>query len=455
MPGKAVIVLWGMLLAACGGGGGSGGEGGMAPPPPEQRDVVFFSAHEAGGEPARLWRTDGTGLGTVRVHDSLMPDFGTTTLIAKTTLLADRHYLAGAQAGQRAGLWVTDGSAQGTSAIHSALYAGPYDVRDMVELDARIFFSAAADQGRDLWASDGTPEGTARIDGLTASGCPVNPQALRVVAGYLMFFGDVDCNGTQTLVRLDTTRNDATALWALSGSSRGEPVVLRGLWVVPVREGSSHRLLAIDPVDGARTLLLELPALGDLAIFEYLTRVGDHLYFVATETTHGRELWVTDGTFAGTRMVENKTPGPGSTQFQSVRAAAGKLVYVAPVLSSAHRIWAVDSPQAVAREVYQPPATGFSSPALHFDHEGVLYFFMVAEDMVRRLCRVDLEQGAHGCLQQRLSPALGFGMLALNDELLFIGYTNELGQELWRSDTLLGTAEIISDICPGRCNGHL
>lgn len=40
-----------------------------------------------------------------------------------------------------------------------------------------------------------------------------------------------------------------------------------------------------------------------------LTAVGSTLFFTATDTTHGRELWKTDGTAAGTVFVKDIRPG--------------------------------------------------------------------------------------------------------------------------------------------------
>lgn len=42
-------------------------------------------------------------------------------------------------------------------------------------------------------------------------------------------------------------------------------------------------------------------------------RAGALVFFTAYERKHGRELWVTDGSPAGTRMVTDFTPGPAST----------------------------------------------------------------------------------------------------------------------------------------------
>jgi ELWxxDGT repeat protein len=43
----------------------------------------------------------------------------------------------------------------------------------------------------------------------------------------------------------------------------------------------------------------------------YLTAVGSTLYFAATDDAHGRELWKSDGTAAGTVLVKDTEPGPG------------------------------------------------------------------------------------------------------------------------------------------------
>ena len=44
---------------------------------------------------------------------------------------------------------------------------------------------------------------------------------------------------------------------------------------------------------------------------EWLRNINGVLYFVADDGAHGRELWKSDGTAAGTIMVKDIVPGSG------------------------------------------------------------------------------------------------------------------------------------------------
>ena len=59
----------------------------------------------------------------------------------------------------------------------------------------------------------------------------------------------------------------------------------------------------------------------------YITRLGNQVIFNATDGVHGGELWRSDGTEAGTRMIGEITPGPDGTNMAWL-TAVGDSVYL-------------------------------------------------------------------------------------------------------------------------------
>ena len=53
------------------------------------------------------------------------------------------------------------------------------------------------------------------------------------------------------------------------------------------------------------------------------------LFFTAQDFTHGRELWVSDGTTAGTHMVRNLTAGDADSNVAAIATVKGGVVFIA------------------------------------------------------------------------------------------------------------------------------
>src|ERR1051325_3105516 len=56
-------------------------------------------------------------------------------------------------------------------------------------------------------------------------------------------------------------------------------------------------------------------------------RLGDWLYFSATDALDGEELWRTDGTAAGTGLVADICPGRCSSRPRSITAGGGRRLF--------------------------------------------------------------------------------------------------------------------------------
>ncbi len=164
------------------------------------------------------------------------------------------------------GLWRTDGSAEGTL----ELPAVPADGRGFDDLglvgDHLFFFL----DDRYLWTSDGSIEGTRLLrDFGEPESTAHHPSRMTALAGRACFFAHED---------------GAAALWCSDGSSAGT-VAVRGF----------------SEIDGR--FFDELP----------MGVLDDRLIFAADGGGTGLELWSSDGTTDGTRLVANLTGDAASS----------------------------------------------------------------------------------------------------------------------------------------------
>jgi ELWxxDGT repeat protein len=74
----------------------------------------------------------------------------------------------------------------------------------------------------------------------------------------------------------------------------------------------------------------------------FLTNVGDVIFFAATDDAHGTELWMSNGTKAGTRLVADIFPGPESSFPTDLVNMNGKLYFSAADDNNGFELWTSD-----------------------------------------------------------------------------------------------------------------
>jgi ELWxxDGT repeat protein len=221
-----------------------------------------------------------------------------------------------------------------------------------------------------------------------------------------------------------------------------------------------RRTPRLEPLEPRRVLSANFDLLADLnrtPVTEgsnphSLTAVGDKLFFYASTPTHGDELWVSDGTEAGTRLVKDIRPGPeSSTQFTnppSMANVGGKLFFTANDGIHGNELWTSDGTAAgthLVRDLWEGPNDGVDSWADIVDMEGIAYF-----QGRYALWRSDgTEAGTMLIMASTDGVSINpQDIVNVGGTLYFSGGSNATGRELWRSDGTTAGTMLVKDIWP-------
>ncbi len=215
--------------------------------------------------------------------------------------------------------------------------------RDGVEFQGARYFAAYTDSvGWELFRSDGTAAGTRLVIDLNPGVRSSFPQRFQIFDGKLLFI-TADASATSAIWQSDGTAAGTTRLASLpcvALTSLSTSVLCGGaaLWrvdasglVTVLRQNFSARITALVELGGAvyfgadsKLWKTDGTVAGTVVVANVsvngMVRVGNRLYFVSSDLTHGTEVWSSDGTAAGTSLLVDTTAGasidylyPGTT----------------------------------------------------------------------------------------------------------------------------------------------
>jgi ELWxxDGT repeat protein len=317
---------------------------------------LLFSARPLDGV-CGMWRTDGTAAGTTKVGEVPPGSF------AKAGPLA---YFVSYNGSGNALLSRTDGTPQGTIQLHQ----WPLGVPSFLLASGNRLFFVAPEGGRELWTSDGTPAGTraltrfARPDPFVRRAESSPDIVFQDAGGLACFLAQDDAAGRELWCSDGTAAGTraATAM-ALPSPFVGLPTWrverIGGRLVFPALDGargdrwwtSDGRAASAAPLAGCPG---GCPAVDPASP---LARVGGRLFFggqdgapVVPPAQPAVDLWITDGTGAGTRRVEDLCP---SCRMARMMPALGELFFVAGPRFDLQELWASDGTAAGTGPLFQ------------------------------------------------------------------------------------------------------
>ncbi len=354
--------------------------------------VALFSADTA-AQGRELWRTDGTAAGTSLVAD-LNPGSGSFLVqssppferVPYAVVSGNRLFFAADDGSHGEELWVSDGTAAGTTLVKDINAGGSSSPNSLVPFGQGVVFRADDGvHGYEPWISDGTAAGTNLIKDINP-GSDSSTSWVLVLAGNRVFFEAND--GVHGL-----------EMWSTDGTAAGTAMV------ADINPGSAS---------GAQ---LNLPPVGV---------VGTNLLFFADDGVHGAEVWKTDGTAAGTALLADLNPGPGSSFFFNGNSdgttsvtAAGRWYFCAATDADGFEVWTSDGTAAGTQKLKEinNQASGF------------------------------LVNWGELALGEALAPLPG-------GKVLFQGSDGVTGGEPWVSDGTAAGTHQVTDLWPGATGSY-
>ncbi len=299
-----------------------------------------------------LWRTDGTVAGTRRiktVQDNQAPMWRPTKL---TAVGARLFFTAEDRSGHEL-LWTSDGTEPGTGVVKDLGPGGYVFFRALVAAGGRLYFwahSQSRGTGTELWTSDGTGDGTRAL--MPATNVLDFPTGLSASEGDTLFFFNPSSTGTG--LELWRLQGQTPALIAHLGElsltpAPRHPTVLKGvLYFWGHTPARGYALWRSDGTPAGTGVLEEFtPGLASAAEPPGpLVALGPEgpLVFAASDGLSGLEPWRTDGTPSGTWRVADLAPGVESSSPRELAVAGAHLFFQADDLTTGPELWALPHP---------------------------------------------------------------------------------------------------------------
>jgi len=242
-------------------------------------------------------------------------------------------------------IWESDGTVAGT---HKTLLH-PFLPSLLTKLNGKFYFSSkdGTNNNQYLWESDGTAAGTHIVttDVVLTRSDGYIPARFVTTSNLLFFWGDDGVHGYQ--------------LWKSDGTTSGTQVV------ATVNQGQNG-FLHPD---------CECWKLPPLAV------MNNVVYFRANDGIHGSELWRSDGTAAGTQLVNDFNPGPESS-YPAELTPIGQGLVLAAIGPDGGRFWLTNGtaagthqvPDITVNEIYWEIHDTVDNPGRHIaDLDGTPY----------------------------------------------------------------------------------
>ncbi|MFP2927881.1 ELWxxDGT repeat protein [Pyxidicoccus sp. 3LG] len=429
--------------------------------------VLLFSAHD-GVHGVELWRTDGTEAGTVMVKDiswsSSSPLYLTEVPALGLVFFRANDGTTGRE------LWRTDGTEAGTVLVQDLVPGrDSSDTWNLEAVGSSLFFRArTAEHGDELWRTDGTPNSITLVKDLVP-GTGSSTVKEQVVLGDILYFTRVGQNvhelwrsdgtdaGTHPITATPWSTLTNCALSGVSGVSSLTAVPSRGLFFFYAYAGSNHgcELWKSDGTEAGTAMLEDIKPGAFSSLATSFVEAQGLLYFEADDGTAGRELWRSDGTAEGTRLVEDIRPGSFESRPSNLAAGTrgSRLFFQATTNDGFPSLWVSEGDEVNTQLLrLNRRQTDSSKPAWLTEWQGNLYFAATNRSINTEPWRTDGTSEGTRMVKDIVPDFPGsapYLFVKAGEQLFFRADDDATGEELWRTDGTPEGTRLVKDIRAG------
>ncbi len=326
--------------------------------------TLFFSAVDQEGndlyDPTKrhgreLWKSDGTAVGTVLVRDIYAGPNQSSNPYALTAFAGRLFFSAHDPLSGGAGLWASDGTAAGTLRLDDPAH-GSFPASDLVEMDGALYFIGAGK----LWRTDGTTAGTMQVaEAAGVAGLAAGRGILFFTAwdpdhGRELWASDGTAAGTRRVTDLHPGAFPESAYSSEAGFLDTRTLVVAGrrAYFTAYDAETGWELWTSDGTVTGTRVVKDICEGGDSYPY-HLTTALERVFFTAYDPANGRELWTSDGTDAGTRLVAQIAPGAASSAPDALHFSGASLLFGADDGVAGREPWLVEVGPLTIRDLIE------------------------------------------------------------------------------------------------------
>lgn len=302
---------------------------------------LYFSAND-GVNGQELWVSDGTESGTYMFKD-INPS-GSSNPKELKVCNGKLFFQASTDGGSTPKLWVSDGTEAGTIDISNNCHSP----QEFTAYNGKVYFAATNnDYGTEFWETDGTKVGTKIVKNIQTvpyDGISSEPTCFTVFNNKIYFVAKNNATSFQ-IYESDGTETGTIVYPKFSNLGQSTSMdffVCNGKMFFNAIENNGDFgffLYVTDGINNVEKLAINGTDFSNPSgFFEW----NNQVIFTASTNDNGNELWISDGTVSGTKMIKDIYPGTESSWCKDFVLYNNKLYFAAADTLSNMELWMSD-----------------------------------------------------------------------------------------------------------------